>query len=359
MKYFIEEIKHEWKSVYLYRPGLWLVKYPIRSMITLVNRELAQFARSAVWNPTFLLTVILIALIAMYTLKFASTSALDQALDVIMGFLIALLTLFFTAAIFMATLSWSAASRAATANAEFHATLRKVSDDFLKRCYQQLSVSLSVDEKWVLVNAVAAESILDQDDYRKFRAWLGSIKKDFAETYYAEMATSPLNTATSNLEYRHAPILQAVSIIQAKLRDAESGTSQKVSPNADQTLQELEIAASRYEQSGAVSYYSQQDLLGINLSRVVTYGLLAIFLIVIYKLIGDGAHNFIPFFDLRSTALLKSLVVISALTALAIAIRYLLRFVSYFRWSVPEYRSPVYIYADDSSEEGAANFHGK
>lgn len=305
----------------------------IKRAVAQINEELIVFVLQLKSNLFFCFVVLGCGVTAWIVANELPPVTLTALLGDVATAILGLLTIFITAAIFMATLSSQATTKAADESAEFVATLHETEHVF-RRAYMATRGLTTADQKWRLAQAVAAESVLDQSGYRKFRNWLSEIRSDFDGSYYQQNVLFPYDVAQVAVSNRSWSIKSGIALLEDELDMPPDLRMQVVSAHT-KSFTKLNAAASSYELTGIANAYNQRPFLGQRLTRVVFYGAVAVVVINLYRAFSSKTFDLIPQIDFHAAFLVKAVVSLLVLGVLALCLRYLVLLVAYFRYSSP------------------------
>lgn len=348
MKQFIRDLRSDWHPFkYSAGPNKWQNKYISKRYIRMANQELVTFAHQLKTNVLFQLgaaiTFIITGLITFCVPNELINDGLAQAVTLLFG----MLTIFITAAIFLATLSSEAVSRTTSKHAQFVGSLIGHGNIF-RDAYDYLPASLEPNLKWKIVTAYAAQSVHDQPSYEKFSDWLKLRKDDFAGSSYEHTSRATFDTAQGIIYSRAWIIKDAINFLENAIEptpDMAEFLSKHSKPISD-----LKVAVTDFELTGLPNIYEQKPFIGVRLTRVTFYGLLAIVIIGIYR-VALGLHfNLLKQENMHTYAIARFATILLTTATLVLYVRYLALFVGYLRNTGAQFTNYGSFYPRDPSE---------
>lgn len=349
MRFFLKELKNDWEPLKWEGYNSYLIKEQIKTGVRVFNREIVSLLMNFKTNIVFSLSAILLIILAVMISRIATDSYLNDLFAVITNALFGLLTIFITAAIFMATISNQVLTKSSDILADYLALLH-ATDGFFKDVYTALPTETTVDQRYRVVSAVASESVLDQPSYIEFRDWLESIKDDFNGTDYEDQFKYPYDLAQAHIDGKAWAIKDGIELLEHEL--PKTDLIKKIIEKNKSSISTLKAGSVDYQISGASAVYEQREFLGPMLTKTLAYGIAAILLVYVFRLVAEHNYNFIAEYDLRSILILKFLAVLVLLSALVYALRFLFHLAAYFRRVSVNYgeSTTVNIYPETESE---------
>lgn len=348
MKHFLRELKSEWESLKWSRYSSYTIKYQLKELLKSVNREVVALLVQLRSNLLFCFATILIATLTLSVIILLPHDSLVEALSLLSVVVFGLLTIFITAAIFMATISNQVLAKISDAMANYLVLLHSTSKIF-KIVYANLPPDTAVDVRYRLLCAVEAECVLDQISYRQFRDWVADVKKDFKGTDYEETVDFPFDIIQQNVGGKSWALKDGLDILEHELKKTDE--IKKIIKDNDKTISILRSGCVDYQVSGAASIYEQKDFLGTFLSRVLAYGLFAILISYLYRLFSGLTYDLFTGVELYSKQIIGFVVLFIMFSALTYAVKFLFHLAAYFRRVSSHYGdSSLSIYPEAESE---------
>lgn len=349
MKFFLREIKNDWEQLKWSKYSSYTIKYQLKEILKVINGEIVGLLVQLRSNLIFCIASITTALFTFSVIVLLSPEALEEALSMLSVVIFGMLTIFVTAAIFMATISNQVLSRISDAMANYLALLHSTEKIF-KKVYECLPPDTPVEIRYRLLCAVEAEWVLDQVSYRQFCVWVNKVKKDFKGSDYEEYLNFPYDIVQQYVSGKSWSLKDGLDILEHEI--AKTHEIKKIIRNNKKTISALRSGCVDYQVSGAASVFEQKDFLGPFLTRVLAYGVAAILLSYTYRLFSGLQHNLFPNIELYSKELLGFLVLFIMLSALAYALKFLFHLAAYFRRVSEHYgdSAGLNIYPESESE---------
>jgi hypothetical protein len=339
---YLPRLKQPWGGVYIDRWILSSLRYRMQYWVETINRELAGIFRDLLTNIVhFLVMLIILVLAVMLQLMAVDTTV--QILNSLSLTLLGLVTLFITAAIFMATQAASAIGKSNDDKRQFSNTINNYSGSIYE-IFERGVEKYTVDEVYTLLYGIAAFHIIDQPSYIVYREWLLKIapslptdnqswRTPLSRTY--EIAQIGQNSREWNI----LPVLEIIS--KYKLANKKEGAE----------LKKIRSSALSFQATGSQSYWEHYPFMGARLTRVVYVSLFSLVLSFIFSNVVLNKPNMVSQYNFYTTDISRFVVVLFMLISIVVSLRYLILLVEYFRsTSNRSYQDAVNFYPENPSE---------
>jgi hypothetical protein len=317
------KIDSRFESVKYTRFGYkWDASWRIRNLAISVLDELATFLvhfkmNSAVAFVSLTIVVMSISIPVYFSDKIGSLTG------VISSTLLALLAIFITAAVFMATLSRQGLDRQSEKDADFLMTVRKNGSVLRTIFVQLIDNDIESHQRYTLLAGFAAGTVFDNRTYKSFHTEVIKHKDAYRKSSeYFSYGNSIYQLSIDATNWRFGNI-SSVLDLWVEAGSKIKGEDLRISNDKFTKLYE---ACREYEATPSPDTYSQGVFLGPQLTRVVIYGTLAV-LVSPFYIFFESIESIHPFV----IDVLISLLLMIAFIGLALSLRYLLNLLRYFR----------------------------
>jgi len=300
----------------------WDAKWRIKNVLKVLIDEFASFLFHFMMNSAVAATTISVVVSAIVIAVFFEDQG-ELLTTTIANVILALLAIFITAAVFMGTLSRQAFDRQNKKDAEMEKQLRK-NGSVLHSIFKEL-IDTSIDgyHKYTLLAGYAAGTVFSQDSYKRFHKEVRKHVSSFMSSYeFLQYSHSIYQITMSATGYRYDSVSRAMDIWVEKSPSLQ-GKDIKIN---DEKFKALYEACRQYEAEFTPETYSQSILLGLQLTRVVIYGVLGASASVLYSF-NERYLSEVPgpFLSVNIFTLVLSFF------GLVLSLRYLLMLLGYFR----------------------------
>ncbi len=364
MRFFFQQLKSDWAPL----KGNWhgyrsaMVRYSIKNIIFEINEEIVVFLYNIKINPTFFLwTLIVLASsvgITLYVPLELIKDLLEKSVQGLFGFI----TIFITAAIFIATLTSTFSSKQSEEIRLLNSGIQNI-DNIFKDLYFYSRDYTDENQKWILMCAHAAESVFDQGSYMEFRDWYRTIESDFAGGNFEASRKFPFDIAANATVSDRWAIKQGLQIAETDLQTRVTGVYDYLKNHKAQVRQLKSVVGKYSYPNVGFQPYGFGSFIGSRLTRVVLYGLTAIVLAIIFNTVSGQQHNLVTGVDLHFRTLLEFSAVCLSLGAITISIRYMTMFLKYLKANSPYYNNmggaEITPMSYDESSQGQNIFWGR
>lgn len=342
MMSFKENIKYQWKAF------VNTISFPsdlnetVKQYIYRLNEELVVLALNLRLNYQFVFGVMITIVLTVVLVN--STPAFEKELlkdlsNVILG----LLALFVTAVVFTATLAQQYVSKIQDQNLRIIDELTKATKIF-KKFYEKNRTELNVTDKYNLVYALAAETVVSQESYYKFRDWLKKYQNDFEESPYIDFINHPFDIADSVYSNRGFSLNNGISAVEA----FQASYQDKSYTNLVD-INKLKNIANSSDSTSINAVFGQQLFYGVRFSRLVYYSIFTLINIQVYRVVAQSQYNLIPQINFQSFLIYRFVTIFLVIATLALYVRYLLLFAEHLRRQSVDNRTVNPIFPDPAN----------
>lgn len=295
----------------------WSYRWRVKNFLLLLIDEVIVYIVN-LKNSLIVLLVSLIIILTTFILYFGFTNNVFDILSAFNVLEIALLSLFVTAAVFMATLSKQNIDEQSKREIEFTKIMKRNRHVFKEIFLKTIGSTMSNYMKKSMINSYAAGSIFDQQSFLEFNRTVAtklSIIAEF-EKYLIEK-NSIYAIASEATSMRFYSVREFIDMWKSTEKEFV------LSERSAEQLEVIRNAVSDYEYYSFGGINGQSYFLGPRLTRVMVYGLLGLAAPFLWGFMGGSTILLLQF--------VSYFIVLLSLVSLALSVRYILLLLGYFR----------------------------
>jgi len=361
MKQFIRDLKTEWsplKYFPAYRYSRSNLKYFVRRVIILLNKELSGIVLHLFNNPLSVVILVLSVFVALILASFMTSTGIVGLLGSITGFIISFISVLVAAAIFISTLHRQSSNKTADEDIKFQEVIMD-NKGTLSKVYEVCYSVASDEEKIKLFKSTPCDRVTEYSDYEKYKKWHQDYVVTLSDTHieaYDNYLRYPYNTALSvsyNRAYFMADGCEVAIVLLDKMKSKDRDLKAAV--------KNLLVASKRNQTSGSRGYYVPTEFVGQRLYRVVIYSIFALLMILSFTVLNEYKWDLVPDANFHIPFILLLLAVSSTVISLYLILRYVFKFISYLKDSTSYHSigyNSLYIHEPDPNMHDPSNSYG-